>query len=242
MAKTKKADDVRSLRRLGGGRWQSRDERFTIEPQSGTWMIVDAAQTDDLGLPLVRGPFRSLTAAKAAIENARDSAPPESPLADRMAEARRPSKAKATTKGVPPARTSGGRKTAATSVREPPAEPRWMSALVPADRRRARGLIDRLGELGISDPEGIVRQDLVGDVPSIAALVLADRIAGEIEAADGAGKDAADGLVEALVGLLVDGRDERLGVRWRLVDDRNRPIGISRRDLGAATERRARDR
>lgn len=52
-----------SLERLGGGRWQTRDERFTIEPQSGTWVVVDAEATDELGLPLVRGPFPSLTAA-----------------------------------------------------------------------------------------------------------------------------------------------------------------------------------
>src|SRR5467141_3442016 len=83
----KKTEDNRSLKRLGGGRWQTRDERFTIEPQSGTWVIVDAEQTDDLGLPLVRGPFRSLTEAKAAVEDARVMAAPESPLADRVKEA-----------------------------------------------------------------------------------------------------------------------------------------------------------
>src|SRR5438477_12059402 len=78
------ADADASLKRLGGGRWQTRDERFTIEPQSGTWVVVDAEQTDDLGLPLVRGPFPSLTAAKAAISTARTSAPMTSPLAERM--------------------------------------------------------------------------------------------------------------------------------------------------------------
>ena len=65
MAKAK--DDDESLKRLGGGRWQTRDERFTIEPQSGTWVVVDGEQTDDLGLPLIRGPFGSLGAAKEAI-------------------------------------------------------------------------------------------------------------------------------------------------------------------------------
>ena len=78
--------DEGPLKRLGGGRWQTRDERFTIEPQSGTWVVVDAEQTDDLGLPLVRGPYRSLTDAKAAIGTARSSAPAASPLAERLAE------------------------------------------------------------------------------------------------------------------------------------------------------------
>ena len=76
--------DDAPLERLGGGRWQTRDERFTIEPQSGTWVIVDGEQTDDLGLPLVRGPFPSLTSAKEAISTARSSGPVASPLADRI--------------------------------------------------------------------------------------------------------------------------------------------------------------
>ena len=48
------------LRRLGGGRWETKDGRFQIEPQSGTWVIVDTTQTNEFGLPLVRGPFPSL--------------------------------------------------------------------------------------------------------------------------------------------------------------------------------------
>src|SRR5204863_5306601 len=80
--------DTDSLKRLGGGRWETRDGRFAIEPQSGTWVIVDNEQTDELGLPLVRGPFGSLTAAKEAIESARTEGPKASPLADRMDKAR----------------------------------------------------------------------------------------------------------------------------------------------------------
>ena len=36
-----------ALKRLGGGRWQTRDGRFTIEPQGGAWVVVDAEQSDD---------------------------------------------------------------------------------------------------------------------------------------------------------------------------------------------------
>src|SRR5688572_26628498 len=88
----KATDKDEGLKRLGGGRWQTRDERFTVEPQAGTWVVVDAEQTDDLGLALVRGPFGTLTAAKAAIEAARDGEPSPSPLAERVAKLRqRPS-------------------------------------------------------------------------------------------------------------------------------------------------------
>lgn len=124
----KKTDDVASLKRLGGGRWQTRDERFTIEPQSGTWVIVDGEQTDDLGLPLVRGPFRSLTDAKAAVETARGTAAPESPLADRIKKSDAgPTKGK----GEPSAAKGGADKGAPTrpakaKAPEPPREPRWI--------------------------------------------------------------------------------------------------------------------
>src|SRR5262245_10691476 len=73
-----------SLKRLGGGRWESRDGRFTIEPQSGTWGVVDGERTDELGLPQVRGPFPSLTAARADIETARAEPEAKSPLASRI--------------------------------------------------------------------------------------------------------------------------------------------------------------
>jgi hypothetical protein len=85
-AKAKPEPDDSSLKRLGGGRWQTRDERFTIEPQSGTWSLVDAEQTDELGLPLVRGPYRSLSDAKAAIGEAR-SGRARSPLEERLEKA-----------------------------------------------------------------------------------------------------------------------------------------------------------
>ena len=88
MADASEGMNDESLKRLGGGRWQTRDERFTIEPQSGTWAVVDAEETDDLGLPLVRGPFRSLTDAKAAIAAARTTEAPASPLAERLERSR----------------------------------------------------------------------------------------------------------------------------------------------------------
>ncbi len=79
------ARDDTALKRLGGGRWQTRDGRFTIEPQSGTWVVVDAEATDELGLALVRGPYGTLTAAKDAIADAREGDAPASPLAGALA-------------------------------------------------------------------------------------------------------------------------------------------------------------
>jgi hypothetical protein len=231
----KAADKDESLKRLGGGRWQTRDERFTIEPQSGTWVVVDAEQTDELGLPLVRGPFGSLGAAKEAISTARDAEPAASPLAakvrDRPAgrsadsgddrprsKAASPSKADRT--GAPraaahakPAKPAKG---ASPAKPEPPGEPRWMQALEPADRRRAKRLIDGLGDAGAPDAEGIARRDIVGEIPAAAAFAIARAI-------NALGDDASPAEVAR---LLASGRDDDLGVRWRLVDGEDRPITL----------------
>ena len=230
--------DQEALKRLGGGRWRTRDERFTIEPQSGTWVIVDAEQTDDLGLPLVRGPFPSLTAAKEAIAAARATAPASSPLPDR-AEAlrrapsgdetpdptegprapdrrRRTRSARATTPAAPPPPTA----TTRAKVQAPDA-PRWITSLAPDDRRRARHLNARLTDAGARDAEGIARRDVAGKVPATATFAV-------LRAIRGLGPDADPGRVAA---LLADGSDPDLEVRWRLVDGEGRPITIDPRDL-----------
>ena len=231
MAKATDGDEP--LKRLGGGRWQTRDERFTIEPQSGTWVVVDAEQTDDLGLALVRGPFGSLGAAKEAIAGARHAEPAQSPLTARVAQLRdRPRTSSTTAPKERVAGAAGGTpdtpakptKPGKVAKPEPPAEPRWITALEPAERRRANRLIDRLGVAGADDPEGIARRDLVGDVPAVAAFAISQALAD-------LGDDAPP---EEVVRLLASGRDEDLDVRWRLVDGDDRPITI---DAGAARRR-----
>jgi hypothetical protein len=217
-----------SLKRLGGGRWETRDGRFSIEPQSGTWVVVDNTETDDLGLPLVRGPFASLTAAKEAIEGARDSGPLESPLAQRLERARTGKKAVA----APAARRrgasanrSGEREspsgTAATGTPAPPApeEPKWLREMAPADRRRARELIGRLADLDVADPEAVARAEIARDQPAVARLALERTIMQAIASASdpaSAGRAVADAILH--------GKDKALAVRWQIVDDRGRRI------------------
>lgn len=215
-----KADKDEGLKRLGGGRWQTRDERFTIEPQSGTWAVVDAEQTDDLGLPLVRGPFKSLGAAKEAIDVARGTAAPTSTLKDRAAEAPAPKPAKAGSGTKAPATGKATAKEPAQPEKpaepEGPSEPRWMRDLEPAKRRRATKLIDQLAKAGASDPEGMVRRDLIGEVPAVAGFAVE-------RAVKALGPKASPAEV---ADLLVEGRDNDLGVRWRLVDGEGRPIPL----------------
>jgi len=225
------ADDT-SLKRLPGQGWQTRDGRFTIETASGTWSLLDAEQTDDLGLPLVRGPFRSLAEAKAAIDEARSSQPVTSTLADRAATAKRPAAMSAQGNDAPP--KAQARKQAEAAE---PAEPRWIAELDAADRRRAHRLIAALAKRDIRDAEGIVRRDLAGDVASVARVALAEHVAALLDDADA---DAATTKVAArLIAALVEGRDDDLDVRWRLVDGDNRPITLSSDDVTAGRDRRS---
>jgi len=220
-------DDSASLKRLAGRGWQTRDGRFTIETASGTWSVVDEDQTDDLGLPLVRGPYRSLTEAKTAIEEARTSEPARSTLA------KRPSAAVETA----PSPKAAPKKATPTPSKpeepEEPEEPRWIAELQPADRRRATRLIARLGDLGVRDPEGVARKDVAGGVPTVVRVAVADRLAELLD-------DANPGtlkLVTKLLDVLGEGRDEGLDVRWRLVDADGRPVGVSLDDVAAARKR-----
>jgi hypothetical protein len=203
-----------SLKRLGGGRWETRDGRFAIEPQSGTWVIVDNESTDELGLPLVRGPYASLTAAKDAIESVRDGVAVESPLAERLAAA--------AARAVDTGNTAkkGGRRTKATAPEPPPPppEPRWLTDLDAPDRRRAREWIERLEGAGFTNAEEIARDEVARGRPAVVRAVLARELA---EAAGSVDREA----IKAVITLLTDGADRALGVRWRLVDDDARAVG-----------------
>lgn len=217
MAATADKDKDEALKRLGGGRWQTRDARFTIEPQSGTWVVVDAEQVDDLGLPLVRGPFGSLGAAKAAIAEARTAEPVTSPLPARVERIQGASSASSAVGGkARSTKLSSPRKAKVTPRSTEPEEPSWITHLDPDERRRARRLVERLESASARDAEGIARRDVVGQVPATAAFAVVRRIL-----ALGPGPSRTE-----VATLLVEGQDDDLGVRWRLVDGLGRPITL----------------
>jgi hypothetical protein len=218
-----------SLRRLGGGRWQSRDGRFTIEPQSGTWVVIDGEQVDDLGLPLVRGPFHSLNDAREAIDEARQAGPADSPLSARVEEARRrgseardriahPRQSQGLAKASPKAaaRTKPAPK---PSAPKPPPEPAWLVRLDADDQRRARRILRALEQVGIPDAESIARSEVADGRAALARVAIERRIRAAVEASH----DPAT-LPQAIADLLVAGRDRQLGTSWRLVDGEGRPI------------------
>ena len=68
------------LKRERAGTYRTADGRFTVEQTSSGWLLLDAGQTNELGLALARGPFGTLEAARAAIAAARSGSAPASTL------------------------------------------------------------------------------------------------------------------------------------------------------------------
>jgi ribosomal protein S18 acetylase RimI-like enzyme len=80
------ADDEK-LKRERAGTYRTTDGRFTIEQSTTGWLLLDAEQTNELGLPLARGPFDTLDEARAAVAEARSGPRPISDLNERRAAA-----------------------------------------------------------------------------------------------------------------------------------------------------------
>jgi ribosomal protein S18 acetylase RimI-like enzyme len=80
MAEREAAPDEK-LKRERAGTYRTTDGRFTVEQTSSGWLLMDAEQADELGLPLARGPFATLDDARAAIAAARSGPAPASTVA-----------------------------------------------------------------------------------------------------------------------------------------------------------------
>src|SRR5215216_3539643 len=78
--KKKKPDtpaDPDSLVRQSAGTYTSGDGRFEVRQSDKSWFLIDSQQTDELGQPLLHGPFASMKAAREAIPDARNVEPAE---------------------------------------------------------------------------------------------------------------------------------------------------------------------
>jgi ribosomal protein S18 acetylase RimI-like enzyme len=87
-----KSDDgnVDALKRERAGVYRTTDGRFAVEQSSSGWMLFDAEQTNELGLPLARGPFGTLDDARDAIPEARSGPAPASGIEPRQARRKPP--------------------------------------------------------------------------------------------------------------------------------------------------------
>jgi GNAT superfamily N-acetyltransferase len=75
--------DEEKLKRERAGTYSTADGRFTIEQSATGWLLLDSEQTNELGLPLARGPFGTLDEARLAVAGARSGPGPISDLNER---------------------------------------------------------------------------------------------------------------------------------------------------------------
>jgi ribosomal protein S18 acetylase RimI-like enzyme len=106
--------DEEKLKRERAGTYRTADGRFTVEQSTAGWLLLDAEQANELGLPLARGPFPTLDEARAAIGAARSGPRPISDLGERRAAKRAASRGDAGTQ--PTTRRTGVRKAPARAT------------------------------------------------------------------------------------------------------------------------------
>ena len=221
-----KPKPVPPWKRAEAGVYQSSDERFSIRSEGPSrWFITDEEQHDELGLARTVGPFDTLDAAKAAADALRDEGPAASPLADRLAKDSGPSRTSKRDKEKPPAK----------EPKPPPPPPRtWIDKLEDDDReaaRHARRLIVALEGEGIEDADALVRRDITGNQPVVAARLLAREILAAVGTAS-----KPESVVEAVVEALGSSKVRRGLPGWELVErdgptDEERVIRLVPRDL-----------
>jgi ribosomal protein S18 acetylase RimI-like enzyme len=196
------------LKRETAGRYVSADGRFAVEQSSGRWMTVDSEATDDLGLPLVRGPFATLDEARAAIAEARTAPVAKPDLATRAGRRPKAGRSGPTATG---ARLPKGAKAASASRAQAPREPKIeLRDLDAADGDALRALWKAAGFGSTGD-----------DDRSLAAF--AKRNPGLLVVATADGKVIAsalgawDGRRGWMYHVATDARYRRKGVATRLV-------------------------
>ena len=213
MSPTKKAAPPKPVppwKRAEAGKYRSSDERFTISSEGPSrWFITDEEELDELGLARTVGPYDTLDDAKAAADARRGEGPAESPLAKRIAkDGRAPKEKGAAARSKPAAEPK--------SKPSPPQPKTWLDKLEDDDReaaRRARRLISALQGEGITDADTLVRRDVLGGQPVVAARLLARDI---LEAVGKSSK--AESVIEAVTEVLGSSRKRRGLPGWELVE------------------------
>lgn len=173
--------DPDKLLRQEAGTYHTADGRFEARETAGEWFLVDTEQANEFGQELIRGPFATLKALRAAIPGARDStAGPARP---------RPKAA----------RTRGEKK---AKAEPPPPPPTWIDELPKAEAARIRLLIRALDGEGIPDAESLVRRDREGLFPTVATTLIERRLDALVQDLPEKGRKPARDLVRRAVEVL----------------------------------------
>jgi hypothetical protein len=179
----RKADapaDPDKLLRQEAGTYHTADGRFEARETAGEWFLVDAEQSNEFGQELIRGPFATLKALRAAIPDARES----------------------TTAPKRPRPTAAPKQRAGKKAEPPP--PSWIDQLPKGEAARVRLLIRALEGEGIDNPEALVRRDREGLFPTVAATLIERRLDALVEELPEKGRKPARDLVRRAAEVLAD--------------------------------------
>ena len=175
--------DPDKLLRQEAGTYHTADGRFEARETAGEWFLVDTEQANEFGQELIRGPFATLKALRAAVPDARDS---------KVAAARpRPKEA-----------SRQGTKKKTKHAPAPP--PSWIDQLPQAEAARVRLLIRALDGEGIKGAEALVRRDRDGLFPVVAAALIQRRLDALVEDLPEKGRKPARDLIRRAAEILAD--------------------------------------
>jgi hypothetical protein len=172
--------DADKLLREEAGTYHTADGRFVVRETAGEWFLVDAEQANEFGQELIRGPFATLKALRAAIPGAREA------------------------KAAPtrPRPTIASKRDAKKKSEPPPAPPSWIDRLPRAEAARIRLLIRALEGEGITGAEALVRRDRDGLFPTVAATLVERRLDALVEALPERGRKPARDLLRRAAEVL----------------------------------------
>ena len=198
-------DDPNKLVRQSAGTYRSSDEGFEVTGGGNRWYLIDTQQTDDLGQPLVQGPFATLDVVRDALPAAR--------RADLKPVARSPAR--------------DTRKPRAKKAARPPS---WIDKLQPGEATEVRALIRALEREGIGDAEKLVRRDRQGLAPAVARRLVDQRLEQILDELPAEGREPARALIRRVAAVLTDeGRSKDPLPGWVLVEIGPSPEPSNRR-------------
>jgi len=207
-------DDRDKLKRASAGDYVTADGRFTVRSDGGRWFLVDAEQTDELGLELVRGPYPSRRDAEAAIGDARRQK--VVPIAK--------------TRPKPAVGKPGARASARPAARPRPKHETWLDRLPSAESAHIRALIRALEREGISDAERLVQRDREGLAPAVVQRLIEIELAALVAESPPQRRGAAAKLVRRAAAIVAGQGTRGRGLPgWRVVEVGPQPEPPNRR-------------
>jgi len=192
-----KADPDRLIRQKAGI-YSTADDRFEIRQEGLGWFVLDTAQTNELGQPLIHGPLETMAAVREALPGARK------------------------TKALPRRAAARGKpaRRAAAKPEPPPPPPSWIDKLPASEASEVRKLIGALEGEDVPEAEELVRRDREGLLPAVAAQLIERRLRALVEELPSKERSAAQRLIHRVTEILsADGTTRSAGLPgWTLVE------------------------